>query len=161
MSRLPAPTFTQQLRTELPALGKPGIRHPGQESSLVVDAGFPVERMLSLRTEDGWDLGGGLDVEELIAGGKHPPHVQGPWGRAGVEGHSVLSDEPPTRKPAIVRESWRQAALASPSGASQSRGLGPGPSPMPSSPHPTAGERREGVNASVSSDVQSVFKGKT
>lgn len=26
---------------------------------------------------------------------------------------------------------------------------------------PTAGERREGVNASVSSDVQSVFKGKT
>lgn len=40
-------------------------------------------------------------------------------------------------------------------------GLGPGPSPYPSHPHPTVGERREGVNASVSSDVQSVFKGKT
>lgn len=40
-------------------------------------------------------------------------------------------------------------------------GLGPGPSPYPSHPYPTVGERREGVNASVSSDVQSVFKGKT
>lgn len=40
-------------------------------------------------------------------------------------------------------------------------GLGPGPIPYPSHPHPTVGERREGVNASVSSDVQSVFKGKT
>lgn len=36
----------------------------------------------------------------------------------------------------------------------------PGPRPVLSGPL-TAGERREGVNTSVSSDVQSVFKGKT
>ena len=39
--------------------------------------------------------------------------------------------------------------------------LGPRPSPTVSRLTHTAGERREGVNASVSSDVQSVFKGKT
>lgn len=40
------------------------------------------------------------------------------------------------------------------------KGKGPAPAPLLSGPSP-AGERREGVNASVSSDVQSVFKGKT
>lgn len=43
------------------------------------------------------------------------------------------------------------------------RWAGRWPQPRATRAHtlPTAGERREGVNASVSSDVQSVFKGKT